>query len=96
MIIRAMIFFGALMTAGCSQSDAVRAPALDLAPIRCPDLPDRDLRTIAWKPIAPPKGDMTKSKAQAWVDRLHEQIRAKTAAGGRVVGQYKACQGGAS
>ncbi len=93
---RAMLLCGLLAMTGCSQNEAkdeVRRPVVDLASIRCPEVPASDLRTLRQAPVPPPPGDLTKTVAQEWIARLGAQSRAKGRAGERLAGLYRRCKG---
>lgn len=76
-------------TAGCAEKPA--AIAVDLAPLRCPDLRQADVAPFARKPIPAPAGDMTASKLKAWIDGRELQLVATERAGSRVANLYLAC-----
>lgn len=78
---------------GCAANSPQRV-AVDLAPKRCPALADADVRAIDQRPIAPPAGDLTKAKAQAWIDGLSLQAETMRRAGLRIVRQYHRCRAG--
>ena len=80
------------MIHGCAQSEPPKV--VDLAPYRCPPIAGADARALAQRPSAPPAGDLTESRARAWVDDKDKAINSMRLAGGRVIRQYDRCRSG--
>ncbi len=68
------------------------APAVDLAPIRCPELTAADKAPFGKPPIPAPKGDLTASRLKTWIDAREMQLVRTQNAGKRTVNLYEACR----
>lgn len=80
------------MIHGCAQNEPPKV--VDLAPYRCPPIAGADARALAQRPSPPPAGDLTESRARAWVDDKDKAINSMRLAGGRVIRQYDRCRTG--
>ena len=89
-----ILCFGVLMMSGCAANQEPQRVAVDLAPKRCPVIAEADVKALDRRPIAPPAGDLTKAKAQAWIDDLSLQVEGMRRAGLRVMRQYHRCRAG--
>jgi hypothetical protein len=92
-----MASFILLTIPGCSTKDlaSLEAPlALDLAPYRCAPVDPRAAAEFKRVPPAPKAGPVTRRRDQEWHDDNEAAIRAKNAAGRRLIAEYEKCRTG--
>lgn len=84
------------MTPGCAATEVPRwvAPvAVELAPVRCPEIDPRIRAEFKRTTKPPAEGDLGKKQTRALIDALRISEARKNAAGARVVGEHDACVG---